>query len=625
MRSAREGLGKWGGLCCSLLCSTSAFSVRAVEATGATVDESKVVHTYYVDPAGADAADDDQHGTQDSPFVTLRRALDAALRDKDANIGAKVIIAAGVYRETIDIPAPTHADTDAPLVIEAAERGQTAIDAADAAGWEAGTWSKTAKESWTHPWPFGGTAHTPTPHGGSPHNRSAPAPAADNAGAPLVFFNGLALRQEASAPGPTAPGTFVVGHAPKTGSATLLVWRQDADDDLPDNNQFQVGVRDHAMLVTGRRNVVVRGLVLQHAANPMGAPLAGLVFVGCSHVLVEDVLSQWNDGAGLLLKGSTAAPWSEGFTLRRVQLIHNGQSGLAAENLKNVLAEDCETSFNDFRGEWAGILDPQAPAAGLKVHGLHGSTWRRQRAVANFARGLWWSSDCTDLFVEDSVVRDNLLGGIFVENCPGPTVVHGSLIAGNKIVAGTKPEAAQPAAVSVEASPDVTLENNVIAGNAMPQLGLRNVAERTDGTNFETGAKTVLRAERHAYRHNAVWVADADQPLVDLPVSDATGKSDFAFYYGTLDSDENCFWNPAATEVFCTYDRTSYHRTGLSLAGWRTFLATRASAGSAHQPEAGSLWQDPQFMEPEEGDYRLQARSPLTDWGLPAEEGGAAQ
>ncbi len=78
--------------------------------------------------------------------------------------------------------------------------------------------------------------------------------------------------------------------------------------------------------------------------------------------------------------------------------------------------------------------------------------------------------------------------------------------------------------------------------------------------------------------------------------------------------------------MFCTYDRAAYRRPGLPLAGWRTFLTTHAGAGSgAHQPEAGSLWQDPQFMEPAEGDYRLQARSPLIDWGLPAEEGGAAQ
>ena len=339
-------------------------------------------------------------------------------------------------------------------------------------------------------------------------------------------------------------------------------------------------------------------------------------------MLIEDVLSQWNNGPGLAMITST------GVTLRRVRLIHNGSSGLLATRLKNLLAEDCEFSFNNFRGEWAGIFDPQW-TAGMWARGVHGSTWRRQRAVGNESRGLWWAGDCTDLLVEDAVVRDNFFSGIFIENSPGPSLVRGCFISGNKTPPNSKPEASQPAAVSVEASPDVTLENNVVAGNAMPQLGLRNVAERTDGTNFETGAKTSLRAERHAYHHNAFWGVDADQVLVNLPVTDRAGKGDFGFYYSTLDSDENCFWNPAAAEVFCTYDHTAYRRPGMSLAGWRTFLMAHANAGNGGQgdrrPEAGSLWQDPLFMEPGEGDYRLQAQSPLIDWGLPSDEGAVAQ
>ena len=94
-------------------------------------------------------------------FLTIKRAVDAAVRDKDANVGAKIIIAPGTYRESIDIPAPADKapDTDAPLVIEAAERDQTIIDAADAAGWEAQTPGSQARQGTTrliaHPWPSG--------------------------------------------------------------------------------------------------------------------------------------------------------------------------------------------------------------------------------------------------------------------------------------------------------------------------------------------------------------------------------------------------------------------------------------------------------------------------------------
>ena len=43
------------------------------------------------------------------------------------------------------------------------------------------------------------------------------------------------------------------------------------------------------------------------------------------------------------------------------------------------------------------------------------------------------------------------------------------------------------------------------------------------------------------------------------------------------------------------------------------------------RPEAGSLWADPRVHGTGEGDYRLQAQSPLIDWGLPSDEGAVAQ
>ena len=115
--------------------------------------------------------------------------------------------------------------------------------------------------------------------------------------------------------------------------------------------------------------------------------------------------------------------------------------------------------------------------------------------------------------------------------------------------------------------------------------------------------------------------------MCDLPISDRAGKGDFGFYYGTLDSDENLFWNPALVEVFCTYERTSYRRPGLSFAGWQTFLLAHANAadggGEVRRPEARSLWQDPLFANGAEGDYRLREGSVVAGWNLPAEEGAS--
>ena len=78
-----------------------------------------------------------------------------AAEERTRNVGVKVLIAPGTYRETVEIPPPPNgsADTDAPLVIESAEREQAVIDGADTEGWTPSTW-KAEGPNWTHPWPF---------------------------------------------------------------------------------------------------------------------------------------------------------------------------------------------------------------------------------------------------------------------------------------------------------------------------------------------------------------------------------------------------------------------------------------------------------------------------------------
>ena len=410
-----------------------------VPATGANVDEGRVTKILYVDPAHTEAADDGKHGTADAPFGTLGFACEAAAELKDANMGVKIILAAGTYREEAVIRPPRAgaADTDAPLIIEAAEREQAVIDGADTEGWSPSTW-KVDGARWTHPWPFrrGAVAR---PSAGVP---AVGANAESYRRGDLVIVNGVLLRQVNTA-ADLAPGSFWAmlpvpnggrhGNTVSTNVGTAAVVQPPEDTEAA-GSIIQVGVRAHGLTITGRRNVVVRGLLIQHAADPGGAGerTAGLVLDGCTNVLVEDVLSQWNDGAGLLISGRGMGISASGdFTLRRVRLLHNGGSGLEAAGGRNLLAEDCETSFNNFRGDWAGWVDPQGPAA-VKAEGIQGSTWRRQHVIGNVCRGLWWTAGSTDVTVEESVVRDNCVSGVCVENNAGPVAIRRCLVAGTK-------------------------------------------------------------------------------------------------------------------------------------------------------------------------------------------------
>jgi hypothetical protein len=607
---------------------SSSLAAESPEITGAEVDESRVVKTYYVDAAHPEAADRKGRGTRQAPFKTISHACEAAAHDQDAGTAVKILVADGVYRESVTIPAPKDAEMDAgvPLIIEAANRQQAFIDGADVAGWEAATWKREGL-NWSHPWPFRKHLLPEPPRlAGTPKNPSEVVRRGE-----LLFFNGAGMRQ-VLAPIDLAPGTFCVLAPPGTSGSKKgvaltppdagMVILQPPDSDA-ENPLIEISVRGHGLAVQGRRNVVIRGLAVQHAGNlASGDAGEGIALKDCSNALIEDVISQCNNAAGLTVSGRTAAPWSAGITLRRVQLLYNGGAGLTAWRLKNLLVEDCETSFNGFRDDWSGWIDGAAPG-GCKVSGIHGSAWRRHRAVGNWRRGMWWDSDNANLTIEDSIIRNNCVSGLFIENNPGPAVVRRCIITGTKTAPAVRDEAACPAALSISTTPDVTLEGNIVANNDVPQFGLWDIAQRADGANFETRVKSTRRAERHVYRHNVFCGLNAGQVICNLPLTDRAGRPPFDFYYATLVSDENCFWNPMRSNVFCHYDRTNYQRLGIDFAGWRAFLASRARGGKP--PERASLWQDPLFVEPMEGDFRLQPGSPAAEWDLASDERAAGQ
>ena len=369
---------------------------------------------------------------------------------------------------------------------------------------------------------------------------------------------------------------------------------------------------------------MVRGLLIQHAAEPGGAgeETAGLVIENCANVLVEDVLSQWNDGVGLMVSG--AGGFRTDFTLRRVRLLHNGGAGLYVFNVQNLLAEDSETSFNNFRGDWAGWIDPDGPA-GTKFARVQGSTWRRQHVIGNACRGIWCAGGNTDVTVEDGAVRDNLLSGLRSGDNPGPMLVRRCLVVGTKGHPSVRDNAPFSAGLSLAGTPDVTLESNVVANNAATQLDLGDAP-----------GKPPLRAERHVYRHNVFYSGDAGASLYRMPVSESAAKPRFAFYYETLAAGENCFWTPAKLEMFEGYfyrggNRRAaavYTSTAVKLDEWQSAAQKETGHPSdalGPRIEGGSLWQDPLFVDPAEGDYRLKPSSPVADWDLPNDEAGAGQ
>lgn len=605
--------------------------------TGANVDESRVEQTLYVDPANPEAADDDRHGTAEAPFATLHYGCLAAAKAKDANRGVKLLLANGTYRETAEVPAPAsqQKDTDAPLVIEAAERDQAIIDGADTEGWTPSTW-KIENGRWKHPWPIPLTNYGQ--HSFSSFHDSSEGTVYRRG--ELLFVNDLSLQQVATE-ADLVPGSFWID-TPRTAPArhgsppvvSTVVVQPPEGTDLA-GAIVQVSLRAAGLDIRARRNVVVRGVTCQHIANPAGLSdpgyKAGLNFGWCSNVLVEDVLSQWNNNAGAEFFGV------EGLTVRRLRALHNGMLGMQFHQSKNVLAEECEVSFNAFRPEWAKLKGGSGLGA-IASLGTEGMTWRRLHAVGNVCPGLRFNGG-SNLTIEQSMLTGNLSKGLQVDFCAGPVRIHQCVIADTKAY----PNGGQSigdGGVVLTGSPDVTLESNVIACNAVTQLALIEPLYRVYWDK--------LRAERHEYRHNVFYGRDASQFLCKVLEGENT-KGPVVPNYRTFNADENCFWNPALETGFATYTLNSYtpsyfsqnipasalnptirEQPGMTFEQWQAWWSAHANphvAGEvpAKSPEAHSLWQDPAFINPAEGDFRLQEKSPVATWNLSAEDVAGGQ
>ena len=218
----------------------------------------------------------------------------------------------------------------------------------------------------------------------------------------------------------------------------------------------------------------------------------------------------------------------------------------------------------------------------------------------------------TDVALEDTVVRDNFITGICIENDPGPVRLRRCLVAGTKGPPGAGGNPLWCAGVSVSGTPDVTLESNVVADNAGTQLNLG-----------EPSPKPITRDERQSCHHNVFYSTDPEESLCRMPAANGEPKPEADTNHPESGSRENCFWNPSKDEVFVSdvYSAATrktgalYTSHGFNLAEWQT----------SFQKEAGSLWQDPLFVDPAEGDYRLKATSPVKDWDLPSDEGSAGQ
>jgi parallel beta-helix repeat protein len=450
-------------------------------------------------------ASDQNPGTEDLPLKTINNAAGLATQNQANNIGTKIIVYPGTYREKIDLSAYGPIDKDVPIIFEAKEKGKVIVSGSDVwNGWK----QRTNTDIYTHPWPYKwGVA--PYPRGWEGNVVLKPIVRRRE----MIFVNGKSMEQVLSF-GELKEGRFYVSEE----EGSVYIWLSSRID--INNTIIEVAIRSSLFYANGKRNIALRGLTFQHDNTPLDG--TAVYFVNSSNLFVEDCQFIWNNWTGLGLSVSQSV------TARRNVANHNGGGGMGTYKIKTLLFEDNETSYNNWRGTKGGFFG--WAVAGIKNLRIHDGVYRRHKSVGNQTRGFWLDFDNANILIEAAFWCDNLTNGIFIEASQGPITIRDSLICHNRKYG-----------IQTTNSSDVTLARNTIRGNGSSQIRVTGDIERPV-SDWETGEQMRLKVEHWTLQENIIVGEDARQLLLDAP--------SWKHFLDSLASKSNHWYNPEKSNVF---------------------------------------------------------------------------
>lgn len=529
--------------------------------------EHEVDERIYVNGSAAGST---QTGAIDQPFLTINAAVNLAKLKNNANIGVKVVIAPGMYRESVSLKA-THLSTTAPIVLEAATPGTVTMSGSDIyTGWQVDpNNSSVYTHTWTNNWGF-----TPNPWPG----QTEIGPAALRR--ELVFADGQNMHQVLSY-GALSAGSFYVDEG-----ADKLFLR------LPDgmniaNANIEVGVRAGVMVIQGYNNVVVRGMTFTHDVSELvsGGGTSALWIANSNNVLLENNRIEWNTQALSLLV-------MDNVTVRNTVVDDNAFNGIGMWKVTDGLVEDVQTNHNNWRGVEGNFTIWST--AGIKALLTHNTAFRDVTAVGNKAPGIWLDTDVARVDISGSYISDNLEYGIITEAVQGPISITNNVLTKNS------------SALALWCGQSVFVENNIMYGSVGAEVHVSGAPGGRPITDFETNQFINTINKNWTFNKNVIVGTTSGKPALDntLPAGD------FNSFTGTLTSNNNIWYNATTNQLFQVVNGVKQ-----TMPTWRNVTGE----------DMQSLEVSPAFADPANNDFNHTAATPsLVDWTqtIPGAGGG---
>jgi hypothetical protein len=507
----------------TILCATLAWSQ-------ANVNESLETASLYVD---VNTGDDNNPGTQQQPLKTIAAAATAAISNNQAGIGTKVIINPGMYREAITMIVSAK-DTALPITFEAATTGKAVVTGADlVTGWKVYSGnSNIYTNTWAYSWGLCAL-----------DSGSAPAEQDIVRRREMLIINKALMSQVMTLSAVSVPGTFYVDET----KGIIYVWPPAGTD--MSTATVEIPTRDNLFVITGKSNIVLRGLNFQHANSCRGSA-AVLAQFGASNILMDNDSFNWNNAEGVKVWFTTYT------TVQNSVANHNGASGMKGFETKYDLWLNDTTRYNGWRGA-QGVYYAWAQA-GTHFGLSHNQTIKNLDTSFNQTHGLHWDTDNENVTVDSVIASENQLANGFFEKTQGPVTVTNSYFCSGNPYTG-------PDNIGFELrnSEFVTLSGNTYYNNAIG-LAVVGQAGGIPITNWETGQDYNVITQNTTL-NNSMFEAGSAQYLLQ---DGALDGADWTAFQSTLVSDYNTWYNSTATKDFFAPVPNPW--TLLDLAGWQS-------------------------------------------------------
>lgn len=293
----------------------------------------------------------------------------------------------------------------------------------------------------------------------------------------MVLVNGTHLRQ-ALARDELTPGSFCVEPGGEAGPGRLFV-RLSSPPGPADSVEIPVA---RALLILRRFDrVELEGIVFRHA-NPFH-PGSAVEISGTESVRIERCDFLENNWRGLSLGHCPPLPVDrsrpDSLEVIDCRANGNGAVGMGFGRVARLRLENCETSFNNWRGDAAGTRRWAVTAVKL-IH-AHDVTVTGHVSRDNLAPGFWVDTDGARVRIEGAVLTGNATRGLFVEASQGPVDVVACTIRDNG-----------GAGVQLNGSDNVTVRDCRIEDNGGGQVLLAGI--RRSFRDFERPGGGTVRS-----------------------------------------------------------------------------------------------------------------------------------